>query len=132
MRHPDHGAAARRDSKLHRIRKLTLWITGGAAAASLGLGTAFAHALPGHSHTTASGAPGRVAAGQHQSSVGTVSPGGRGATGSGATRHGGSSYRQNGRAGHVQSQHGRLTPPRQQPQQAAPAPAQAPVSSGGS
>jgi hypothetical protein len=130
MRHPDHGAAARRDSKLHRIRKLTLWITGGAAAASLGLGAAFAHALPGHSHTTAGTAPGRVAAGQHQGSAGTVaSPGGRGPTRSGATRHGVTSR---GQSGHGQTGHGHLTPPRQRPQQAAPAPTQAPVSSGGS
>jgi hypothetical protein len=54
MPHPAHGAAARRDGKLLRIRRLTLWITGGAAAASLGLGTAFAHALPGHSYSTGS------------------------------------------------------------------------------
>ncbi len=43
------GAAARRDERLARVRKLSLWITGGAAVATLGLGTAFAHALPGHS-----------------------------------------------------------------------------------
>jgi hypothetical protein len=49
---PSHTAAAHRDSKLLRVRKLSLWVTGGAAAVSLGLGTAFAHALPGHTHTT--------------------------------------------------------------------------------
>ena len=53
MPHLTHKAAARRDSQLLRIRKLSLWITGGAAAVSLGLGTAFAHALPGHSHPAA-------------------------------------------------------------------------------
>src|SRR5580693_9520864 len=60
MPHLTHTAAAHRDSKLLRIRKLSLWITGGAAAVSLGLGTAFAHALPGHTHST--GATARPAA----------------------------------------------------------------------
>jgi hypothetical protein len=53
MREPMHRAAARRDDRLATIRKLSLWITGGAAAASLGLGTAFAHAMPGHAATSA-------------------------------------------------------------------------------
>ena len=53
MREQLRSATARRDDRLARIRKLTLWITGGAAAASLGLGTAFAHALPGHAAGTA-------------------------------------------------------------------------------
>jgi hypothetical protein len=52
MREPMHRAAARRDDRLAMIRKLSLWITGGAAAASLGLGMAFAHALPGHAATS--------------------------------------------------------------------------------
>jgi hypothetical protein len=51
MRHPVHVAAARRDSKLIRVRRLTLAISGWAAAATLGLGTVFAHALPGHNST---------------------------------------------------------------------------------
>jgi hypothetical protein len=37
----DH-AACRRDDRLARARRLTLWVAGGAAAASIGLGTAFA------------------------------------------------------------------------------------------
>ena len=53
MPHLTHGAAVRRDRQLLRIRKLSLWLAGGAAAVSLGLGTAFAHALPGHSHPAA-------------------------------------------------------------------------------
>jgi hypothetical protein len=53
MPHLTHGAAVRRDRQLVRIRKLSLWLAGGAAAVSLGLGTAFAHALPGHSHPAA-------------------------------------------------------------------------------
>jgi hypothetical protein len=48
MREHVRSAIRRRDSRLARIRRLTLWITGGAAAASLGMGTAFAHAQPGH------------------------------------------------------------------------------------
>jgi hypothetical protein len=53
MPHLTHPATARRDRNLLRIRKLSLWTTAGAAAVSLGLGTAFAHALPGHTHSAA-------------------------------------------------------------------------------
>ncbi|HEY2509017.1 MAG TPA: hypothetical protein VGI58_21075 [Streptosporangiaceae bacterium] len=49
-----HAAVRRRDERLARIRKLTLWVFGGAAGASLGLGVAFAHALPGHAATAPS------------------------------------------------------------------------------
>ena len=52
---PADHAARRRDQRLARARRLTLWAAGGAAAASLGLGAAFAHALPGH-HSSAPGA----------------------------------------------------------------------------
>lgn len=52
MPHRPRSAAARRDRKLIRIRRLSLWAAGGAVAASLGLGTAFAHALPGHGYVT--------------------------------------------------------------------------------
>lgn len=54
MPHPVRGAAAQRDSKLSRIRKLSAWIAGAAAAVSLGLGTAFAHELPGHARPATS------------------------------------------------------------------------------
>jgi hypothetical protein len=151
MRHPDrlggfrgvvprsqHGAAARRDSKLLRVRKLTLWVTGGAAAASLGLGSVFAHALPGHSHSTASSAgaqatttaPARAAAGQRQGAAGRAGA----LSGQAPARHRGTGH---GLLGHgpARQQHGRktgLTPPEQQPRPATPAPAPPPVSSGGS
>jgi len=61
MRQHVHSASRRRDERLVMVRKLTLWITGGAAAASLGLGTAFATANPGHAAgttgTTSTSAP---------------------------------------------------------------------------
>lgn len=41
-------ASRRRDQRLARTRRISLWLAGGAAAASLGLGTAFARDLPGH------------------------------------------------------------------------------------
>jgi hypothetical protein len=66
MRETMHSAAARRDDRLARVRKLSLWITGGAAAASLGLGTAFAHAMPGHAAT---GSPASSAASQASGST---------------------------------------------------------------
>lgn len=57
---PVHDAA-RRDDRLAYVRRLSLWIAGGAAAATLALGTAFAHALPGHARPAG---PPRAAAGQ--------------------------------------------------------------------
>jgi hypothetical protein len=55
---PADHAARRRDDRLALARRLTLWVAGGAAAASLGLGTAFAHALPGHRASAAGAHPG--------------------------------------------------------------------------
>lgn len=140
MPHPVRGAAARRDSKLLRIRKLTLWITGGAAAVSLGLGTAFAHALPGHSYTTGSTstsgstassgqAEPRQKAGVQRTPAENV-PAQQPAT---RSRVGGPSRQQAGRRTTAHPQHQKLATPAQ-----APAPAPAPttaapaVSSGGS
>jgi hypothetical protein len=45
---PADHAARRRDQRLAQARRLTLCVAGGAAAASLALGAAFAHSLPGH------------------------------------------------------------------------------------
>jgi hypothetical protein len=114
--HHLHFASARRDDRLARVRKLTLWIGGGAAAASLGLGTAFAHALPGHtagSQTT--GSTRGVAA------AGSSGAGSAGTGSAGAGKHG----RRHGHHLHA------LARPQQQPTQA-PAPAPPVVSSGGS
>jgi hypothetical protein len=84
MREHMHHASARRDEGLARIRKISLWITGGAAFASLGLGTAFAHALPGHasavpSSATRGGAPagGSLRTGGGPTQPGAVSSGDR-------------------------------------------------------
>jgi hypothetical protein len=49
MRRPHETAITRRDEHLARTRRLSLWIAGGAMAASLGLATGFGYALPGHS-----------------------------------------------------------------------------------
>jgi hypothetical protein len=57
MREHQHAAVALRDRQLGRIRKLSLLIGAAAAAASVGLGTAFAHTLPGHSHPASPGRP---------------------------------------------------------------------------
>jgi hypothetical protein len=45
---PAPETATRRARLLRRTRTITLGIAGGAAIASLGLGTALAHVLPGH------------------------------------------------------------------------------------
>jgi hypothetical protein len=63
MPSPNFPAARRRDQRLVRTRRATLWVAGGAAAASLGLGTAFAHALPGHQATAAASRSGAATAG---------------------------------------------------------------------
>ena len=114
-----HYASARRDDGLARIRKLSLWITGGAAAASLGLGAAFAHELPGHARAAAS-----------STRSGAVTAGGSQRTGRGAQSGSGRSGAANpGRRHH---QHA-LAKPAQAPQQPASNPAPPPVvSSGGS
>ena len=112
MRDHLHFASARRDDRLARIRKLTLWVGGVAAAASLGLGTAFAHALPGHAATAAKTTPAK-------------------ATPSAGSPGGGQSVAPSVSASPQHSSHHRsgLAKPHQQP-----APTQAPpvVSSGGS
>jgi len=90
-------AVRRRDERLSRTRRVSLWVAGGAAAASLGLGTAFAHALPGH-RTTAAGAR-SSGAGQVQSGTGQAAPGSPAAP---AGHHG---------HGHKQN----LSPPQQPP-----------------
>jgi|SRR5271165_3210406 len=119
MREHMHYASMRRDDRLARIRKLSLWIAGGAAAASVGLGTAFAHELPGHASTTASSTTsgGATVRGSHRTG-GSVQPG---------SRTSGSA-----KAGSRHHQHA-LAKPAQAPQQPASAPAPPPVvSSGGS
>ncbi len=66
-------AVRRRDERLWRTRRVSLWVAGGAAAASLGLGTAFAHALPGHRTAAAGAQP--AGAGQVQRGAGQVQRG---------------------------------------------------------
>jgi hypothetical protein len=73
MREHAHIASRRRDERLALIRKLTLWVTGGAAAASLGLGAAFAHAVPGHAASTPGQAKQTSSATSHTASGGTGS-----------------------------------------------------------
>jgi hypothetical protein len=54
---PADHAARRRDERLAQARRLTLCVAGGATAASLALGAAFAHALPGHRASTTAAQP---------------------------------------------------------------------------
>jgi hypothetical protein len=81
----DHPAR-RRDRRLAQTRRLSLCVAAGAAAASIGLGGAFAHALPGHPHLVASPAQtGTRQQGSGQPSGGTQSAPTTQPTGSGAT-----------------------------------------------
>lgn len=108
MRQHVHLASRRRDERLAMVRKLTLWITGGAALASVGLGTAFATANPGH----AAGTTGTTS---------TSAPASPASSGTGSTRTAAPTS-----AG---TQHSQLSQPQQQPAQTTAPPV---VTSGGS
>ncbi len=72
MRWPNESAITRRDDHLVRTRRLSLWIAGGATAASLGLATAFGYALPGHAVAATGKSPAGQGSGQgHQGSGGS-------------------------------------------------------------
>jgi hypothetical protein len=130
MREYASSASRRRDERLSRIRKLSLWITGGAAAASLGMGTAFAHAIPGHSTTTRGNVPATGTTGGSSAGAGSSGAGGSAAGNGGTTTRQGSARKTGGHHRH------RLAPPASAPAAAPSSPAPAPpppvVSSGGS
>lgn len=122
---PADDAVTRRDETLARTRRASRWITAAAIAAAVTLGTAFAHALPGH-HATAQAA---TAPGQ---------PGGSGAPGAGqhpARHHHPAGHHHHG--SHQRRGHQQLTPPPQPPAsspapQPTSTPTPPPVVSGGS
>ena len=103
MRWPQESAITRRDEHLAITRRLSVWVAGGATAASLGLAVALGFALPGHTATSTAPAAGRSGSGSRQ---------GGPSAGSGSAHH---------RRG--------LTPPRHAPANAVAPPV---VSSGGS
>jgi len=85
-----HHSVAGRSRTLARIRTITAGIAVGAAAVTLGLGTEFAHAIPGHS--APAGQPARGQAPPATASPGSASPaasgsGATGARGTGGRRH---------------------------------------------
>jgi hypothetical protein len=111
MRWPHDSAIARRDKQLVRTRRLTVWIAGGATAASFALAAALGFALPGHA--ASSGRPASHAgSGRSTGSGGTSGAGG------------GSSHRHN-----PARQHRKLSPPHHKPRSSGAPPV---VSSGGS
>jgi hypothetical protein len=141
MRRSEHWAAARRDELIGRTRAISLGIVSAAAAASLGLGMAFAHETPGHastvppaSPTSPSGSSGGAASASPSpsatSSPATPSPSAAPSSAtpspSAAPRSASSS---SSAALHHTRHHKRLTAPQQQP---APTSAAPQVSSGGS
>jgi hypothetical protein len=106
VRWPQENASTRRDEHLARTRRLSVWIAGGATAASVALAGALGFALPGHAANSGARASSGAGSGQ----------------GSGhAAGSGGSS----GSAG----QHRKLAPPQQPPANTGAPPV---VSSGGS
>ncbi len=107
MRWPHESAITRRDEHLARTRRLSIWIAGGASAASFGLAAALGFALPGYS--VSSGSTSHARTGSSGQSPGS----------------GGGSARRTGSAHH----HRRLAPPSQAPGNTGAPPA---VSSGGS
>jgi hypothetical protein len=118
---PHHAALAERNRLLTRTRTITLGIAGGAALASLALGTAFAHALPGHSYHPAAAKAAPVAARSSSPAAQSSGPAQRPA------RHGHAGRRRVHR--HVRRHHA-IAPPTHAP---APAPSSSPpqVTSGG-
>jgi hypothetical protein len=115
---PGREAVAHRSRLLSRTRTISLGIAGGAAVASLGLGTAFAHAIPGHKHPAGA-----------QSAAGSSSGTGRPAVPAPSAQP----SRSAGPARTHRSHHPqRLTPPPQPPQPPASTPAPPQVSSGAS
>lgn len=113
--------AARRGRLLGRTRTISLGIAGGAVLASLGLGTAFAHAIPGHS-SHPGGRPAPASAPRQAGGGGTpASPRPTATAGPRRHRHG-SPRRVHHRARHI-------APP---PQTPAPTSSPPQVSSGGS
>ncbi|HUZ53316.1 MAG TPA: hypothetical protein VMU94_12415 [Streptosporangiaceae bacterium] len=109
MRWPHESAITRRDEHLARTRRLSIWIAGGASAASFGLAAALGFALPGHSVSS-----------------GTTS---HATTGSGQRSGQGSGQGTSRRTGSARHHHRRLAPPPQAPGNTGAPPA---VSSGGS
>ena len=79
---PADDAVTRRDETLARTRRASRWITAAAIAAAVALGTAFAHALPGH-HATAQAATAPASAGGGAQGSGTQRAAGQRAPGTG-------------------------------------------------
>ncbi len=118
MRQHVQSAARRRDERLAHVRKLSLWITGGAAFASIGLGAAFAQALPGHTAGTSSSSA-------HATTPGSGAPAGTGATSSSSPAPAAGGH-------HGRHHRHRLTAPAQAPAQPTHSAAPPVVTSGGS
>jgi hypothetical protein len=114
MRWPHDSAITRRDAQLVRTRRLTLWVAGGATAASACLAAALGFALPGHT-STASAQP----AGRAGTRSGSAGPSGQ------RTRSGAHT----GTGGRGAPGHRKLAPPRRPPAKTSASPV---VSSGGS
>jgi hypothetical protein len=111
MRWPHESAITRRDEHLARTRRLSIWIAGGASAASFGLAAALGFALPGHSVSSGTTSHANTGTGR-SSGQGSGPSGSSGRTGSARHHH-----------------HRRLAPPAQPPGNTGAPPV---VSSGGS
>ncbi len=122
MRWPHESAVARRNEQLARTRKLSLWIAGGATAASLGLAAALGVSLPGHTATTASQSGSAATSNSSNTGSGNTGSGNTGSSNTGSS----SGPAQTSQHAH---HHAAIAPPKQ-----APAHTKAPpvVSSGGS
>ncbi|HEX3487820.1 MAG TPA: hypothetical protein VHU92_00700 [Streptosporangiaceae bacterium] len=117
---PHHAALAERNRLLTQTRTLTFGIAGGAALASLALGAAFAHALPGHSYHPSAAKAAPVAARSSSPAAQSSRPAG----------HAPSGRRRAARAHRHARRHHAIAPPTHAP---APAPSSSPpqVTSGG-
>jgi hypothetical protein len=130
MRQSDDFDVLRRDDRLIRVRRLSLWIAGSATAVSLGLATVLSAAIPGRAVTTTTQTP----AGQSGASHGQ--PGNTGGSGHGTnsghrtnTGHRADSRHRAGSRHRAAKARDGLTPPAQPPSASQAPPV---VSSGGS
>lgn len=130
MRWPAASAVIRRDDQLTRIRRLTVWIAGGATAASLGLAAVLGHALPGHAAAKTAPPVARNGATTRTGSGSRAGSSSRG-SGSGSAAHAGSHSTRSRRtgSGHSNQGGGQVSPPSQPPASTVAPPV---VSSGGS
>jgi hypothetical protein len=125
MRWPPEPAIARRDDLLARTRRVSLFVAGGATAASIGLATVLGLSIPGKAATTTgtqapAPTPNLAPAGSHQGRAGHHGT---------SAKHGTGTKHRTGAKHRTGTKHAHLAPPTQPPSSSSAPPV---TSSGGS